>query len=204
MLASRVRVTLLTVLLASSAVACSGNRAATEQPVFAPGAPSMSGLSAHPGALGVFSAYLAAGRARPITLERIVLLPLPGFRLPQLAHAALLEGGTYPARTLVWPPPGVRLRPLTGSVVWPAARAGKPPPELAYALTADGLGAYATAGIQLDYKIGGKAFTAVIRDAVFLWYFLRHLSPEADKADGTKYLAANARAYRTLRSDLTG
>ena len=184
------------ILLVGGAVGCSGSSASG--PAIQPGAASMSGLALNPATLGVFTAYITATDAQPIMLEKITLLPLPGFRLPHLENAALLEGGTYSARTLTWPPSGAHVRPLAGAVVWPAARQGGAPPEVIYALSADGLGAYATAGLRLEYRFGGRTAYVVIRDAVFLWYFARHLSPADSKTDGAKYLAANARAYRTL------
>jgi hypothetical protein len=185
------------VLLACGLAACAGT---SDGPVIQRGEAAMSGLAVNPGTLGVFSASITASHPRTITLERITLLPLPGFRLPHLAHDGLLGTADYPARTLTWPPPGLKVRQLSGAAVWPAVRDGKPPPQVVYALSASGLGGYATAGMKVDYRFAGRTYSAVIRDAVFLWYFPRHLSPAANKADGARYKAANARAFKALKS----
>jgi hypothetical protein len=160
----------------------------------------MSGLAANPGTLGLFSAYADSSRPQSVTLESITLLPLAGFRLPRLVSAGLLTAGSYPARTSAWPPPGASLSALTGAVVWPAARAGGQPPQIVYALSGSQLGGYATAGLRLEYRFDGRDYSAVLRDAAFLWYFSPHLSPAADKADGARYLAANSRAYKAFKA----
>jgi hypothetical protein len=163
-------------------------------------------MAIHPGTLAVFSASIAARHPQRITLEKVSLLPLPGFRLPRLSHAALLADSGDPAGTArTWPPEQlggkgqVRVKSLTGAVVWPGIQHGKAPPRMVYEVTAPGLGGYATAGIRLVYKVGGQTETAFIHNAaIFLWYFPQHLPPAADRADGKRYQAADARANKAL------
>jgi hypothetical protein len=131
-------------------------------PTLSTGGLAFAGFALRPGQVAGYSVPVENLGGSPVTLERVALLPVPGYPAPRLVHYAVLTGHreliTY---ALGWPiGPS---RPLHGYQLQPwawrkAHHLGPLPDLIAYAVTATRLGVYDAAGLIITYRAGGTQY----------------------------------------------
>jgi hypothetical protein len=192
-----------TIVACSTIAACSA--AADSTPSFTGAGATLSGMGAYPGTIGVFEAIIGAtSHPKLITLKSVSLIPLPGFRTPQLAGTEVIYyNGHYGQTTKSWPPSATTadghpadVKQVDGAVVWPGPHDGKPPSIIVYGLTATAPGPYATAGIRLVFQSGGQTSTVKLYQGAFFWRSSLGLSPAQRKAVATEYLRSFRHAVK--------
>jgi hypothetical protein len=177
---------------AIAAVLLGGCESAPTQLTF-PGA-EVSGSGVDPGTPLSISLTIQPTPAASITLVSLKLIPLPGFRLPRILGAVILERKHgYPLYVTGYPPPKVSFgmdlptRRFGGVVSDLHLKGTVQPPVLFYGIDANGTGMYAAAGVLLTYRYRGVVQSAPIYDGAILFNSPGNLRGVAEKRSQAEY-----------------
>jgi hypothetical protein len=107
-------------------------------------------------------------------IVKVTLIPLPGFRTPQLVGAVILAQNQIPLEAEGFPPidpsNGKRLavRALEGFTAVSGLQPYRPPTVIMFGISGADIGAYAVAGISVTYETQGRRYAANIYNAAIL------------------------------------
>lgn len=162
---------------------------------FANSGADMSGARVLPGRSESFAAFLNAKPAgMPFQVTHVSLIPLRGFRTPQLLGSVFLRQRTVPLQADGWPPRNDAggLVPVHATARY-TVRSGAIPHKiqivLMFGLRGARLGAYAVAGLRVTYEVKDHAYTTNIYNGAYLFYY----PPQETHAQREKNLAEYAR-----------
>jgi hypothetical protein len=173
---------------------------------FAASGVDMSGARVHPGQTESFAAFVTANPAGvAFQVQKVSLIPLPGFRTPKLVGARFLVGvRAIPLAARSFPPrdttTGVPypVHAITGYTVRSGTRPYQPPLVLEYGLSGNDLGGYAVAGIRITYLVNGHSYTASIYNGADLFYYPQHQSRADRRATLAAYSKFGDRAFTVV------
>jgi hypothetical protein len=111
-------------------------------------------LGVYRGQVTDFAAFLVNDAKAPVTVTSATLIPMPGHPVGRLVHVAVQTGKNPLVIDRNWPPEGVSLQPLIG------ARLPRGHVPLAAGYTTPRTGTYATAGLLITYRTGGRTYHA--------------------------------------------
>ena len=131
-------------------------------PALSTGGLDFAGLPVRPGQVVGFSVPVENLSGAPVTLQRVALLPVPGYPAPRLVHTGVLTGHRdWITAARGWPI--APSRPLRGYQLQPwawrkAHHLGPLPDLIAYGVTATRPGVYDAAGLIITYRAGGTQY----------------------------------------------
>jgi hypothetical protein len=144
-----------------------------------PGGAAYAGIAVRPGQLADFAVTVENSGSQPVTLERASLVPLDGFRAPQLARIGVLaEHSNLLVAARNWPIPRgntpsagyYRMHALAGYVVLPGRtrqarkrKLGPLPDIVEYAVLGRSPDTdYISAGLKITYRLQGATYTQTL------------------------------------------
>src|ERR1700722_863761 len=139
--------------LAGFATACANPASGLDGNI---GAGGSANLPVTPGRPADFTGFLVNNTGQIVILKSARLLPLKGFRAPQLIHEAIEAGKGFATSDRDWPPTGPKL-PLKDFAEYripPGRRV-----NILFSVVARKVGEYAAAGIEVTVLVAGRTAT---------------------------------------------
>jgi hypothetical protein len=160
-----------------------------------------SGARTYPGQTESFAEFVTANPAGvAFQVQKVSLIPLPGFRTPKLVGAMFLVNvRNIPFQARRFPPVTSTGQPypvhtITGYTVKSGIKPYQPPLTLEIGLSGADLGGYAVAGIRITYVVDGRSYTTGIYNGADLFYYPQHQSRADRRASLAAYSSYDNRA----------
>ncbi len=166
-----------------------------------------SGYYSLPGPPVSFAAILGANpRGFEYRVLKVELIPLPGFRMPQLVGAVFLTKGGVPLQAPGFPPVShVSGKPYPVQAMKDfVARSGvipyRQPVVLMYGIRGPRLGGYAVAGIRVTYEVRRRIYSTAIYNGALIFNRLARESARTRRLVAHQYQVMGNRVVKALQS----
>jgi hypothetical protein len=139
--------------LAGAATGCANSASGLDGNI---GAGGSATLAVSPGRPADFTGFLVNHTGSVVILKSARLLPLKGFRTPQLIHEAIETGKSFATSDSDWPPtePKLPLKDFAEYRISPGRRV-----NILYSVVARKVGQYAATGIKVTVLVDGRSTT---------------------------------------------